>query len=183
MSQSERFAEAYIAIGSNIDPERHVLEAGKALNDAVEILDVSTLYRSEAKGPRAQAPFVNGVFKVLSHASPMALKYDWLRKIEADLGRVRFADKFAPRTVDLDLVVFGNQVVKTDSLVLPDPDIYRYNHIAVPLLEVGPQLILPDGNRAVSTLESARCREGLEPLFTLTSQLKGIIENGRKAGQ
>ncbi len=183
MPSRDREDEVYISFGSNIDPEAHVIQAAKALIEQVAVLGVSNLYRSAAKERPEQPPFINGVFRIATTDTPIALKYERLRGIEATLGRVRSADRLAPRTIDLDIVVFGDIVVESADIILPDPDIYRYNHIAVPLCEVGPHLVLPDRQQAVSTLESAMRLDGLRLLPELTEQLKGIIENGRKESQ
>ena len=183
MKNLEAAVDAYVAMGSNLDPTIHVLEAGARLKRFVDVVDVSTLYRSLPKGRPEQPSFVNGVFHIRAAVSPLDLKYHILRKIEADLGRVRDADKCASRTMDLDLVLYGDEVAHGDELILPDPDIYRYNHVAVPLLEVAPRLVLPDQKRALSTLDSAKRLDGLSPLPDLTAQLKGIIEHGRKTRQ
>lgn len=183
MKKREKAIEAYVAMGSNIDPAAHVLEAGRQLLGHLDVTDVSTLYQSVPKDGVGQSHFINGVFRIAAKVEPLDLKYRILRKIETDLGRIRSADKCAPRTIDLDLILFGDRVVMTDAFTLPDPDIYEYNHIAVPLLEVAPHLVLPDQNRAVSTLDSATCRDGLIALPDLTTQLKGIIKHGRKTRQ
>jgi 2-amino-4-hydroxy-6-hydroxymethyldihydropteridine diphosphokinase len=176
-------AEAFVAVGSNIDPERHALEAARRLSSRLALLDASTLYRSSAKGRPEQPDYINGVFRLATELPPRELKYGVLRKIEADLGRTRGTDKLAARTIDLDLILYDDLVIHTDGLTLPDPDIYTTPHVAVPLLEIAPDIVLQDRKVALRTLESANAREGLVPLRTLSQRLKGIIRDGRKKSQ
>lgn len=134
---------AFISLGSNIDPEQHLPCAAARLSELGEQLSFSRVYQSPAVGPSPQPDFLNAAAKLRTALDPTAVR-ERLRAIEAELGRVRSADKFAPRTIDLDLCLFGNTVLKTQSLVLPDPGILTYAHIAVPLAELAPDFHHPE---------------------------------------
>ena len=80
----------------------------------------------------------------------------WLRRIEADLGRVRNADAYAARPIDLDVLICGDEVVEDLGLVLPDPDLRSRSFLAAALLELAPDLVLPDSGERLAELVSAK---------------------------
>jgi 2-amino-4-hydroxy-6-hydroxymethyldihydropteridine diphosphokinase len=125
---------AYIGLGSNIEPEKNLPLAIHKLSERTQVEAVSSVWRAPAVGKPAP-DFLNAVVKVHTDLAAEDLKTNILRKIEAELGRVRGPDKFAPRTIDLDILVFDE-----DQL---DEDLWRYAHLAVPLAE-----ILPDYKNA-----------------------------------
>lgn len=143
-------ARAFIGIGSNIEPEANIQRAVARLARELRITGVSTFYRSEAIGEKPQPAFVNGVVAVETPLPPLELKLKVLRRIEAELGRQRSADKYAPRTIDLDLLLYDDLVLDTPELTLPDPHISERACIAVPLAELAPQLRLPGTGESIS---------------------------------
>jgi 2-amino-4-hydroxy-6-hydroxymethyldihydropteridine diphosphokinase len=119
---------AYIGLGSNIEPEKYLPLAVAALAAQTDLLALSSAWKSPAIGTTGPN-FFNAAAKILTtHADPDALKFAVLRPIEAALGRVRTTDKFAPRTIDLDILIFKDQIL--------DPDIWKYAYLAVPLAEI-----------------------------------------------
>ncbi len=175
MSDSAQTEVAYIGVGSNIDPQRNIEEGLKHLLEFVTVLDVSTHFSSSSTERPEQPVFVNGVWKIETERDARSLKFEVLREVERLLGRRRGTDKFAPRTLDLDLLLLGTCVIRSPELTLPDPDIYSAPYIAVPLAELSPRLILPDKGEAVGHLESAHAKEGLVPLPDFTRLLKGWV--------
>jgi 7,8-dihydro-6-hydroxymethylpterin-pyrophosphokinase len=119
------------------------------------------------------ASFVNGVVEVATRRRPRALKRH-LRRIEHALGRVRTADRDADRTIDLDLVLYDDLVVRSADLVLPDPEIGARAFLASPLHELAPELVLPDERTPIRELALALGTAGLCELSELTSKLKGL---------
>jgi 2-amino-4-hydroxy-6-hydroxymethyldihydropteridine diphosphokinase len=178
MEGNETQCGIYVSVGSNVLAETHILKAAIALSGHVQISAVSPLYETPPKGPRDQPRFVNGVWRVDTDVGPRSLKFDVLRRVEAKLGRVRTEDKFAPRPIDLDLILYDGVISDTPDLVLPDPDIRRYSHIAVPLADVAPNLVLPGCDTPIKKLARTRDRRELVSLPLLTQQLKGILYNG-----
>ena len=125
---------AHVAVGSNLEPERHIPRALSALRRRVRIEAASPFYRSAPIGQdglvRPGEPmFVNGMLAVRTSHPPLALRRI-LHGIEADCGRVRTADRYAPRTLDLDLVAYGGRIMCGD---LP----FR-RFLALPLLDIAP---------------------------------------------
>jgi 2-amino-4-hydroxy-6-hydroxymethyldihydropteridine diphosphokinase len=133
--------EAYVGVGSNVDPEKNILAALPRIQSAVEVVAASRFYRNPAFSPdrRKLPPFVNGVLKIRTTHTPRDLKYGVLRNIERRVDRRRTRDRFRPRTLDLDLLVYGNLEVDSEELTLPAPDISVHTFLAVPLAELLPE--------------------------------------------
>lgn len=134
-------AVALIAVGSNVEPMRHVPRGLRRLDRVARIRASSRFYRTPAVGAdglhRIGDPdFVNGMVQVETSLSPLALRR-LLHGIEADAGRVRTADRHAPRELDLDIVLHGDRVL--------DGDLPLRRHLAVCLLELRPGFELAPG--------------------------------------
>lgn len=168
------FEDAYIAVGSNIEPERNISAALALLRDHVRVTAVSTFYRTAAIDRPDQPDFLNGVFAVRTAVGPRVLKFDILHGIERQLGRVRTTDKYAARTIDLDVVLYGQEVIDDPDLRLPDKDITR-PFIGLAVLELAPGLVLPDSRRPLASIFSPQDRQMLNPMTEFTRQLKGSI--------
>jgi len=123
-------ALAVVAFGSNIEPETNVPEALRLLGERVRILAVSGVYETPPVGNPDDPPFLNGAVLVETERPPRELRMDVLRRIESALGRVRTPDSNAPRTIDLDLILYEGEE--------PSPDLFEYAHVAVPVAEVAP---------------------------------------------
>lgn len=104
---------AIIALGSNIDPERHFALAKARLREKVKILAESSAVYTKPIGSKDQPDFLNGVILIETEMKKSEL-VRWLHSIEDALGRIRSQDKYGPRTIDLDLVVWQGQVVHSD---------------------------------------------------------------------
>ena len=137
--------EAFVGVGSNVDPEKNILSALPGIQSALEVVAASRFYRTPAFSPdrRDLPPFVNGVLKIRTTHTPRDLKYGVLRNIEWRADRRRAVDRYSPRTLDLDLLVYGNLQVDSEGLTLPDPDISVHSFWAVPLAELLPEFCLP----------------------------------------
>ncbi len=134
-----------ITLGSNIAPERNLSRAVTLLrqNYHLRVRALSRLYESAPIGATGaialdQPPFLNAAALLESdgYYGPLALKFHVLRFIELLLGRRRSADKYAPRPIDLDLALYGDCILNSPYLTLPDPDILTRAHVAVPLADV-----------------------------------------------
>ncbi|MDX9973070.1 MAG: 2-amino-4-hydroxy-6-hydroxymethyldihydropteridine diphosphokinase [FCB group bacterium] len=171
----------YIGIGSNIEPERNIPRALELLAEKVDLRAVSPFYRSAAVGPPGQPDFLNGVCRIATTLGARALKNDVLRAVEAALGRVRGADKYAPRTIDLDILLYGAEVYDEEDLRIPDPDIRTRPFVAVPLLAVAPGAVLADTGECVIDLPVAHREEGLEVDMGFSEKLLERFQNERQA--
>lgn len=166
---------AFVSVGSNIDPGASIEGGLRALAGLVRIVDISMLYTSRPTERSDQADFVNGVWQIETDRDPWSLKFDVLREVEYRLGRTRSGDKHAARTLDLDLILYGEEIIRSDELVLPDPDIYNAHHVIFPLAQLAPELILPDTKIRVRDISGAADPSGLSPLPAMTAALKGWL--------
>jgi dihydroneopterin aldolase/2-amino-4-hydroxy-6-hydroxymethyldihydropteridine diphosphokinase len=135
-------ARVFIGVGSNVDPEQKIKGALKLLRERASLVAISSFYRTEPlRGPGS--PYYNGVVEIETPLPPLEIKNTLLRSIEDTLGRVRSADKHGPRTIDLDLILYGDTVFDGDGLKLPSPEILERAFVAVPLAELAGELALP----------------------------------------
>ncbi len=153
---------AYIGIGSNlgrpIEQVRRACDALAAL-PSTRLVARSPLYRNPAIGPGRQPDFVNGVAVIETHLEPHAL-LDALLAIEVARGRIRGSERWQPRNIDLDLLVYGEHVVKDERLTIPHPRIRERAFVLRPLFDVANDLDVP-GVGAVSTLLAGVSEAGL----------------------
>jgi len=173
-------ARAFISIGSNIDPEINVRSALLRLRSTARVKAVSTVYRTEPVGPPGQPPFYNCVVEIETDLAPRDLKFRLLRRIESELGRTRAADRFAARTIDLDLLLYDELVMTTEDLTLPDPDILHRPFLAIPLQELVPGLVLPGSGLQISEAVLPQPRKGMIPLENYTERIRKDILHERK---
>ncbi len=136
-------ATAFVGIGSNLgDRETHLRGALELLaaEEGIEIVAVSVLRETEPIGPVEQGTFLNGAVHVETKLRPREL-LERLLDIEQRLGRVR-RERFGPRTIDLDLLVYGDEVLDEPGLTLPHPRLHERRFALEPLAELAPGLVL-----------------------------------------
>lgn len=136
----------FIGLGANLgDRLRSLQQAVKRLDDTggVQVTKVSSVYETEPVGPADQPWFLNAVAEIETRLSPAALLAQ-TQAIERALGRV-VTSRWGPRTIDLDILLYGDGRVETATLVIPHPELCRRAFVMIPLLELDPQLTLPDG--------------------------------------
>lgn len=125
---------AYLSLGSNIKPELNLPKAIQLLRDYGQLPAISSTWQSHAVG--SDGPdFINACVLFLSNLQPYDLKEQIIRPIEAKLGRVRYADKNAPRTIDLDIVLFDETPFNVE--------FWAYAFVLVPLAELTPDFVDP----------------------------------------
>ncbi len=163
---------AYVGIGSNIEPEENVRAALRLLAQRAAIVAVSTFHRTQPLGGNCLAPFYNGVAKLETDLSPRALKFEVLRQIETALGRRRGHDKYSPRTIDLDIIIYDDVVANEPDLVIPDPDIATREFVALPLLELCPGLVIPGVGIALAPIAANMSGDSMQPLEEFTRSLR-----------
>ncbi len=168
-------ARAFISVGSNIDPAANVRRALRALATRMHLVGISMVYLTDALGRPEQHPYYNCVAEVETDVAPRDVKRAILRQIEDELGRTRTADKYAPRTIDLDLIAYGDLVVDEDGMRLPDPDIMERPFLAIPLHELAPGWVLAGSNRRIDEVAAALPSDGMHPLRDYAGQLRREI--------
>lgn len=157
---------ACIGLGGNIGEVDAALRAALAALDALpgtRLLRASRFYRTPAWGVEAQPDFTNAV-AVLDTALPARALLDALLDIERAHGRERVADgsRWGPRTLDLDLLLYGESVIDEPGLVVPHPQLHARAFVLVPLAEVAPDAMVP-GWGGVSTLLAGLETDGIVP--------------------
>jgi 2-amino-4-hydroxy-6-hydroxymethyldihydropteridine diphosphokinase len=173
-------ARAFISIGSNIDPETNVRDAVRRLGSTARVTAISTVYRTKPVGPPGQPWFYNCVVKIETDLAPRELKFRQLRRIESELGRTRGSDKFAARTIDLDLLLYDELVMTTPDLILPDPDILERPFLAIPLHELAPGLVLPGSGLHIREVAASMSTNAMKPLAAYTEHLRKEFLHERK---
>lgn len=144
----------YIALGSNLaSPLTQVNAAIAALGNIPDsrIVAVSGLYRTPPLGPQDQPDYLNAAVALETSLAPEAL-LDHTQRIELDQGRVRKAERWGPRTLDLDIMLFGNVTLATPRLTVPHYDMKNRGFMLWPLFEIAPELHFPDGETLASVL-------------------------------
>ena len=137
---------SYVSIGSNINPAENIVAAIALLRRYTTVLGISPIYQSAPQGFSDQEPFLNMAVKARTLRSPARFKTDVIDRIEADLKRVRDPEnRNAPRTIDLDLSLWNEEVLEYGAKpwTVPDADIARFAHVAVPLADLAPDYIHP----------------------------------------
>ena len=131
MSEPEEQHLVYLGLGSNINPEHYLPRAVDCLKENIEVLAVSSAWQTSAVGSSGE-DYINAVMLVRVTCPPSELKLRVVSYIEGELNRVRTGDKFADRTIDIDILISDNRVL--------DPEIWNYAHMAVPLAELCPNI-------------------------------------------
>lgn len=157
--------KVYIAIGSNLgDPIQQARDAIAALRTLPEsrLVTVSSLYGSKPMGPADQPDYVNAVALLETTLMPEQL-LDQTQRIELEHGRVRKDERWGPRTLDLDMLLYDDLVITTERLTVPHYGMKQREFVIYPLLEIAPDLAMPDGT-AIQSLTDTVPLNGLVQL-------------------
>lgn len=156
---------AYIGLGSNLEtPVAQIKSARKAILDHENIreLTFSNLYASAPMGPQDQPDYVNAVIAIMTCLTPLALLHE-LQAIEHAHGRIRGPQRWGARTLDLDLLLYGDQQINLPELTVPHPGIAERPFVLYLLLECAPDLFIPGKGKATDLLTTCP-RAGLRRL-------------------
>lgn len=144
----------YLGLGSNVgDRESHLRAAVAALGGhGVEVEATSSLYETEPVGEVLDQPdFLNAAVRIRTGLEPDEL-LDVCKAIEVEQGRMLGGQRHGPRPLDIDVLLLGDVEMRTERLTLPHPEVTSRRFVLTPLLELDPDLILPDGTRLDSAL-------------------------------
>nr|WP_202631555.1 2-amino-4-hydroxy-6-hydroxymethyldihydropteridine diphosphokinase [Cronobacter sakazakii] len=150
---------AFIALGSNLaEPLTQVNNALAALAriPGSRVVATSSFYRTPPLGPQDQPDYLNAAVALETMLSAEAL-LDNTQRIELEQGRVRKAERWGPRTLDLDIMLFGDATINTERLIVPHYDMKNRAFMLLPLSEIAPALRFPDGERLADVLERLDC--------------------------
>lgn len=131
-------ARAFLALGSNVGDREAALRRAISLLD--DVVAVSPVYETApVGGPAAPCPYLNAVVELSTRRSPREL-LETCRRLEADAGRVR-AERWGPRTLDVDVLLVGDRTVAEDDLVVPHPRMWGRRFVLAPLADLAPELV------------------------------------------
>lgn len=156
---------AYLGLGSNLaSPHAQLHRALDALAQLphTRLIAVSPFYGSTAIGPGTQPDYVNGAAQLETGLAPRDLLRA-LQDIERHQGRERGPERWLPRTLDLDILLYGDQHIDEPHLHIPHPRLHERNFVLLPLFDLAPDLVLPDG-RALRDLVQRADHTGIWPL-------------------
>jgi 2-amino-4-hydroxy-6-hydroxymethyldihydropteridine diphosphokinase len=168
----------YLGLGSNLsDREENLRRALEALRSEVEIEAISSVYRSEPVGYRDQPDFWNLVIRARSTITPESLLRA-VKEIEWRLGR-RASFRNAPRLIDIDILLYADELVNTPDLEIPHPRLLERAFALRPLVELDPALRHPgNGAELRQVLMTSSSLESAEPIFPGTRLLDAELLNG-----
>lgn len=159
----------YLGLGSNVgEREEHLRAAVTLLSEhEVEVTGASSVYETDPVGPIPDQPdFLNAVLRVRTTLGPVEL-YEACKATEIERGRIFAGPRQGPRSLDVDLLLLGDIEMSTDLLKLPHPGVTERRFVLVPLLEVEPDLRLPDGTVLAETLAALGPGERVERVGSL----------------
>jgi len=155
----------FIGLGSNLQSPLQQLQQALSSIELIphtRLLAVSPFYGSTAVGAGQQPDYVNAAALLTTRLTPLNL-LDQLQAIEAGQGRVRGPEQWVPRTLDLDILLVDDQIIASERLTVPHPQISVRSFVLKPLLDLDSELVLPDG-RPLAELLAALPEDGLWPL-------------------
>jgi 2-amino-4-hydroxy-6-hydroxymethyldihydropteridine diphosphokinase len=135
---------AYLSLGSNIEPVKNLRAALDLLATQTRLVAVSSVWETAPVGLTEQPNFLNAVAIVETDLTAEQLKQNVLAAIEQQLGRIRQADKNAPRPIDLDIMLFNQEIFQLGRRHIPDPEIVDRAFVAIPLAEIAPDYVHPE---------------------------------------
>lgn len=147
----------YVGLGSNMDvPKKQVQEAIDAFQQCEDfhVEAVSSLYQTKPVGVIAQDDFTNAVLSFTTDYEPLTL-LAWLMQLEQKHHRQRLV-KWGPRTLDCDLLLFGQEIINLPTLTIPHPEMKNRAFVLIPLAEIAPNLVFPTGERLQDLLQDCR---------------------------
>lgn len=160
----------YIGLGSNLsDPVQQVSQACVeiAALKQVQLIKTSSLYHSPPMGPTDQPDYINAVAEIATSLTPHEL-LGGLQAIENKHGRNRTVQRWSARTLDLDILLYGEKVINSESLVIPHLGLYERAFVLYPLIEIAPELLVP-GYGSISELVQNCERGSLKMLGSISS--------------
>jgi 2-amino-4-hydroxy-6-hydroxymethyldihydropteridine diphosphokinase len=173
-----------IAFGANVDPRKNLHRGLSSLHSEIKIAEISTVWRTEPLPDPKQGAvydlggsYLNGAVLSYVKKDPFSLK-KILKKIEADCSRVPSQNKFAPRQIDLDIVMIGGEIINSPNLTIPDPDILQRSFIALPIAQLAPELLHPVENKNLAQIAAVflNLEDGMAVDQEATNLLQSIID-------
>jgi 2-amino-4-hydroxy-6-hydroxymethyldihydropteridine diphosphokinase len=143
---------ACLSLGSNIDPERNLPAAVTYLARFGQVRAVSTVWETLPVGFSDQPKFLNAAVLLETDLSAWALREEAIAGIETALGRVRTENKNAPRTIDIDVMLFNHDIIHLNRRRIPDPEVLERPFVAIPLAEIVPDYVHPETGQTLEEI-------------------------------
>jgi 2-amino-4-hydroxy-6-hydroxymethyldihydropteridine diphosphokinase len=169
---STQTAKVYIGIGSNLEnPLEQLKAAVVALRQipSTSLCQLSNIYQTAPVGPAGQPDYSNAAALLETQLTPEAL-LDELQKIELDQGRER-KERWGPRTLDLDIILYADMTIRTTRLSVPHIEMEKRNFVLIPMLDINPELILPNG-KSLKTVAQLAGENGIHQLMPADDFIK-----------
>ena len=144
-------ATVYLGLGANMgDRKKNLTEAIRMLSQQLKVEEISSIYETEPEGFTQQPLFLNAVCRISTELNPEDL-LDLIKKIEYEIGRrPSFTD--APRPIDIDILLYNDKIIQSQSLTIPHPQLAQRAFVLVPLAEIAPGAIHPGNGSSISQL-------------------------------
>jgi len=143
---------AYLSLGSNIEPERHLPVAVAHLARYGSVRAASSVWESPPFGLSDQPRFLNAAVLLETNLSAQALREEAIASIERMLGRTRSENKNAPRTIDIDIMLFNHDILQVNERRIPDPEVLERPFVAIPLAEIAPEYVHPETGQTLQAI-------------------------------
>ncbi len=143
---------AYLALGSNIKPEHNLVAGVVALGRLGKVVAASGVYETAPWGGRDQPNYLNAVVALDTELSAPVLVTDALPGVEVKLGRIRGADRYASRSIDIDMLLYDEAVMRIGEHRVPSPEIEERYFVAIPLAEIAPDLVHPGSGDTMAAI-------------------------------
>ncbi len=144
--------QAFLSLGSNIEPEKNLPAAVRELGRYGRVLRVSGVWQSPPLGGAGQPDYLNAALRLETPLGARELKEIAIAAVEAKLGRKRSADRYAPRTIDIDIMLFDRERLRIGRRRIPDPEILERPFVAIPLAEIAPEYIHPETGETLAQI-------------------------------
>jgi 2-amino-4-hydroxy-6-hydroxymethyldihydropteridine diphosphokinase len=142
----------YLSLGSNIEPEENMVAAVKLLAQLTHLIAVSPVWETKPIGLTNQPNFLNAAAVIETELDAAAFMEKVAYRIEQKLGRVRQANKNAPRTIDIDLILFNHQIFELNHHHIPSPELLERPFVAIPLAYIAPDVRHPETGQTLQNI-------------------------------
>lgn len=170
----------YIGLGSNlshpVDQLVNALDALDLMTDS-EVVMCSSFYTSQPMGPQDQPEYVNAVAEISTELEPLML-LDAMQYIEKQQGRERKTQRWGARTLDLDMLLYGQETINSPRLTVPHYGLREREFVLYPLAEIAPDLSLPGGDNLKSILNNC-AMNGLSKIPMDVEKCRFLLNNGK----
>ena len=168
---------AYLSLGSNINPENNLFHATQLLAQFGKIRSISSVWETSPVGFLDQPNFLNAAVLLETECTAEAIKSIAIQMIEQTLHRIRTENPNAPRTIDVDLALFNDEVFILQHSQIPDPDIITHAFVAIPLAEIAPDYIHPLTGQTLSEIAAGFDQGRADMIKREDLQLWKLMEN------